>query len=84
MSNKTKEQLFKVLVDLERELVSVQDAIKSTKENYTFDEDVNQDGLDKSVVKEVSAFAKRYVNESVDKVIEQGELFKNLQDELVG
>ena len=53
------------------------------KEDFTWDADYNPKGLDKEVIKEVMAFASKYVSESVDKVIEQAAVFESLKEELL-
>lgn len=83
MSNKTKENLFRRLVGLEQQMETIKADIKAAKEDFTQSDD-NHEGLDKETVKEVAAFAKKYVAESVEKVIEQAAVFEALKEELVG
>lgn len=79
----TKENLFERAVVLNKQLVTIKADIKQLKEDFTWDADYNPKGLDKEVIKEVMAFASKYVSESVDKVIEQAAVFESLKEELL-
>lgn len=79
----TKENLFRRLVNLEEQMETLKADIKAAKEDFTCSDD-NPQGLDKEVVKEIAAFAKKYVAEKVDAVIEQAAVFEALKEELIG
>lgn len=80
----TKENLFKRMVDLEQQMETIKADIKAAKADFAYDEDMNPNGLPKEDVKEVAAFAKKYVAEKIEAVIEQAKMFESLKEELIG
>lgn len=80
----TKENLFNRAVDIYQQMDTLKSDLKALREDFTYDEDVNPEGLPKEDVKEVVAFANKYVSDGLDKVIETAELYKQLKEELIG
>lgn len=80
----TKESLFKRAVDIYQQMDTLKSDLKALREDFTYDEDVNPEGLPKEDVKEIVSFAAKYVADSVEKVIEQAAVFEALKEELIG
>lgn len=80
----TKENLFKRAVDIYQQMDTLKSDLKALREDFTYDEDVNPEGLPKEDVKEIVSFAAKYVADSVEKVIEQAAVFEALKEELIG
>ena len=80
----TREELFNCLVVLEQNLKSAQEDIKQVKSDFTYDEVLNVNGLDKVEVKEIAAFAKKCVANNIESIIEQGDKFKEMLEEFKG
>lgn len=80
----TKENLFNRAVELYEQMETIKSDLKQLKEDFTYDEDVNPKGMDKNEVKDVIAFANKYVAAGVEKVIETAEMYKSLKEELIG
>lgn len=77
----TRENLFKRLLNLEEQALTLAEDIKQAKADFTYDEDVNPKGLSKEEVKEIAAYAKKVAKDGVDKIIEDGKLFADLKEE---
>lgn len=77
----TRDNLYKRLLTLEEQVLTVTEDIKQAKADFTYDEDVNPKGLSKEEVKEIAAYAKKAAKDGVDKIIEDGKLFADLKEE---
>lgn len=80
----SKDVLFKRAVDIYEQMATLKEDLKALKEDFTYDEDMNPKGMDKDEVKEVVAFANKYVADGVEKLLETAATYKQLKEELVG
>lgn len=67
MTELTKE-LFEKAKNLYREIVTLEEDVDQLAEDYTFDKENNESGLDKKIVKDTLKAAETWVRNSVDKV----------------
>lgn len=70
MTELTKE-LFEKAKNLYREIVTLEEDVDQLAEDYTFDKENNESGLDKKIVKDTLKAAETWVRNSVDKVEEK-------------
>lgn len=70
MTELTKE-LFEKAKNLYREIVTLEEDVDQLAEDYTFDKENNESGLDKKIVKDTLKAAETWVRNNVDKVEEK-------------
>lgn len=80
----SKDVLFKRALAIYEQMATLKEDLKALKEDFTYDEDMNPKGMDKDEVKEVVAFANKYVADGVEKLLETAATYKQLKEELIG
>mgnify|MGYP001191692027 FL=1 len=67
MSNEKRKELFERAVNTYRGLITYQEDLKQLQDDFTYDKDLNTNGMDKKDVKRIMSAAKLFAEESSDK-----------------